>query len=779
MDYARNRLCVLAGIAFTVVSSAVAQNESPQTTPAQPPPSLLQMQDFQRFTPLRDAVPQPAQTPGSNAPVSAPAEETPPNANLGQLKTPVPPPVEPAPAVNPPVLPTAGEQPLNEHLTQLKGIVVLGSFQDFKSEGVGGVQGIDIEGPSFLKGHKAMVSVWVGDFLGKPLGPTALDHLQGYLIRACRQLDRPVVDVYYPEQEIVDGVVQVIIYEGKVSHFDVVRPGRSPTFSADEVKDMPGFVNKLNRHSDSVSALLWAYEVPTPDGNTLKIFQSAVTSSNRTQSVVQALNEVIGRDSIYDTNHFKGVSLRHETVNLLKARPTGSELAHLNRLLLEDAYPRELSRSHLGRKWFSDAYLTNHIHLRPGGSISQERLVHDVEELNRDTQFLEVSAFYKQANFSETNTGSTDIGLTVKERFPLRVFAGYDNYGLKVLGENQLFGGFNYGNVFGAGDQLNYQYTTDVEMNSLEAHTASFLDPLPWGHTLTIFGGYNSVRANLAKIGYPTLQNSGYTYQIGLRYTVPLTHWAGLDHSISAGFDFKSADTAIQFGQVNFTPFAADIDQFTLGYNARLSLPDRIGYFQFNPNGYYSPGGLLGRNTDADFSSFHRGLKSDYYYGRVEGELGFYLPWGLVLMGKGGYQNSSTGLMPSEEFYLGGHALLRGYPEDIESGDQGYYATVELHSPLIHTSNLTGQKNLPGQPLDGDVLDIFGFYDFGVVDGVAPNSQDYISLDSAGAGLTYHVSQNLKADFSYGFELQHLPSSTPPALSKDRSRAHVSATLAF
>jgi hemolysin activation/secretion protein len=673
MDYSRNKLCVLAVIACTVVSSAAGQNEPPQASPAPAPPSLLLLQNFQHYAPLSAG-----QTSfASNPPSSLPAVE-PFNTNTGEVKAivPLPPAGKPtltanaAPAkstVPPPpeqtssgtaaVSPVAEEQPLNANLGQLKGIVILGSYQDFKSEGVGGIHGLDIEGPAFLKGHKPMVSVWVGDFLGKPLGPNALDRLQGYLIRACRQLDRPVVDVYYPEQEIIDGVVQVIIYEGKLGHINVV---------------------------------------------------------------------------------------------------------------------------HKGGKWFSDAYLKNHIHLKPGGSISQERLFRDVEELNRDTQFLEVSAYYKQANFNETNTGSTDIGLTAKERFPLRVFAGYDNYGLKVLGENQIFGGFNYGNLFGVEDQLNYQYTTDIELSSLQSHTASFLDPLPWGHTLTIFGGYNAVQANLAKIGFSSLKNAGYTYQISLRYVVPLPHyWAGLDHSISAGFDFKSADTAIQFGQVNFKPFAADVDQFVLGYNARTPLPDRIGYFQFSPNGYYSPGGFLGRNTDADFSSFHRGLKSDYYYGRAEGELGFNLPWGMVLLGRGGYQNSSTGLMPSEEFYLGGHALLRGYPEDIESGDQGYYGTAELHSPLIRTSNLTGQKNLPGQGLDGDLLDVFGFFDFGAVDGVRPNSPTYVSLDSFGAGLSYHVSQNFRTDFTYGFELQHLPSATPPALSKDRSRAHVSATLAF
>jgi hemolysin activation/secretion protein len=627
MDYLRNKLFILATFALALVSLTVAQSVSSQTTLAQgQPPLLLAQQDLQPNAPPGSTVPLPTNTTTSGSA----------GVSLG-----------------------AAEKPLNANLGQLKGIIILGSYEDFKEEGVGGIQGLDIKGPTFLKDHKDMVSFGVKDFLGKPLGRNALDRLQVVLIRLCRQLDRPMVDVYYPEQEILDGVVQIIIYEGKVGHVNVV----------------------------------------------------CLTTTNR---------------------------------------------------------------------WFNDAYLTNHIHLKPGGSISQRQLLHDLERLNRDTQFLEVSAVYKQGtNFVDpaTNSGSTDIDLVAKERFPLRVFAGYDDYGLKVLGENQMFGGFNYGNLFGVGDQLNYQYTTDIHLSYLQAHTASFIDPLPWGHTLMLFGGYNSVSAKLANIGLPnSLDNNGYTYQTSLRYIVPLPHWGGLDHDISVGYDFKSANTAVTFGKFTVSPFAADIDQFTLGYRALLR--DGIGSSRITLSGYYSPGEFPGKNADTNFSSFHPGLKSDYYYGLAEAERIFNLPWGLWLRGRGGYQNSTTGLLPSEQLYLGGYGVLRGYPEDIESGDQGYYATVELHSPLIRTSNLTRQKNLPGLP-DGDILDVFGFYDYGAVDARRPNTSGYVSLDSAGAGLSYHVSQYLKVDFSYGFQLKHLPPSTLPALSQDHSRAFVSATLAF
>jgi hypothetical protein len=41
---------------------------------------------------------------------------------------------------------------------------------------------------------------------------------------------------------------------------------------------------------------------------------------------------------------FSEVKQRQETLDLLKVNPEGEELARLNRLLLEDAFPKELQK---------------------------------------------------------------------------------------------------------------------------------------------------------------------------------------------------------------------------------------------------------------------------------------------------------------------------------------------------------------------------------------------------------------------------------------------------
>jgi len=117
------------------------------------------------------------------------------------------------------------------------------------------------------------------------------------------------------------------------------------TFSLDEIKDLSGIVNRLRQQSDPVSAFLWR-RFSTSDRVMMTNYQPSELSSKHAQDVVlQALNTQIWEPSIFEKARFKGVLLRPETTDLRKQSPIGSSLARLNRLLLEDAYPVELSRN--------------------------------------------------------------------------------------------------------------------------------------------------------------------------------------------------------------------------------------------------------------------------------------------------------------------------------------------------------------------------------------------------------------------------------------------------
>ena len=129
--------------------------------------------------------------------------------------------------------------------------------------------------------------------------------------------------------------------------------GGSAAFSAEEIKDLPKLVNRWRQQSDPVSAFLWQ-GLSNREQALLANYQPPAPSSNQVPDVVvqglvvQALNKIIGGQPIYEPGRFQGISLRPETTYIMQQGLTGPIAPYLNRFLLEDAYPLELSRDHIG-----------------------------------------------------------------------------------------------------------------------------------------------------------------------------------------------------------------------------------------------------------------------------------------------------------------------------------------------------------------------------------------------------------------------------------------------
>lgn len=113
-----------------------------------------------------------------------------------------------------------------------------------------------------------------------------------------------------------------------------------PTYAPEDLTDLPALAAKLrsrhrlseylqSRFSDETRTLLAEY-----DGG---------RDQDLKEALVNDLNEVVLGPPIYDAKVFREVRLRDETEALLAREPQGELLARLNRLLLDDAFSRELS----------------------------------------------------------------------------------------------------------------------------------------------------------------------------------------------------------------------------------------------------------------------------------------------------------------------------------------------------------------------------------------------------------------------------------------------------
>ena len=135
------------------------------------------------------------------------------------------------------------------------------------------------------------------------------------------------------------------IFDGRTLDGWIQAPAAPNTFSASDITDLGAFVKKLGEKPDAVSAFL-SEQLDEPGRAALTAFSSSSADSRPTLSaLVRNLNRIAGGPSLHDELRFRNVRLRSETEALRRKNPQGQALMRLNRMLLEDAYPGELSPS--------------------------------------------------------------------------------------------------------------------------------------------------------------------------------------------------------------------------------------------------------------------------------------------------------------------------------------------------------------------------------------------------------------------------------------------------
>jgi MscS family membrane protein len=114
---------------------------------------------------------------------------------------------------------------------------------------------------------------------------------------------------------------------------------RYPALSMDDLVELPSFAAKLQETNPLAEYLRGQLSVETR--NLLSMYDGGLDPELK-EALVKDLNRIVFGPSIYEADRFGEVKRRQETQVLLDSHPEGENLARLNRLLLEDAYPQEL-----------------------------------------------------------------------------------------------------------------------------------------------------------------------------------------------------------------------------------------------------------------------------------------------------------------------------------------------------------------------------------------------------------------------------------------------------
>ena len=126
-------------------------------------------------------------------------------------------------------------------IPQLRGLLIIGATNDYSPQGVEGITGLKVKGPEILK--KEDFKRVVAPFLGRPVSNRTIKELQRDIILYCRDNDYPIIDAYYPIQEVENGVLQMVVLVSKLGKVNVDNPGKqwfSTNFVRRNVRLQPG-----------------------------------------------------------------------------------------------------------------------------------------------------------------------------------------------------------------------------------------------------------------------------------------------------------------------------------------------------------------------------------------------------------------------------------------------------------------------------------------------------------------------------------------------------------
>lgn len=410
-----------------------------------------------------------------------------------------------------------------------------------------------------------------------------------------------------------------------------------------------------------------------------------------------------------------------------------------------------------GAKYYCNEDLIYQIRTKPGQEIDFHCMMQDLNWINRNP-FRQTDVIYSPGE----DVGYTDVTLQTCDSKPFKIFGGYENTGNIIAGNSRFFGGFDLGNLFFSEHQLRYLVMMSRQPDKWFAHTATYTAPLRWRNILELHGSYD--RALPTPDDDTDLKGRGWN--VSGRYIIPINFYI-LETEFYFGYVFKRTNNFLNFATNEIFAQDFDISEFILSYESKCSY--FCGQTATGLKLFLSPGGMTAFNTTELFSELRPGAKASYVYAEAyfDQYLEFFKGYSWLMNLK--FQLSSTKLLPSEQFSLGGFYTIRGYDENEVIGDNGVLIKNELRTRCWKLS-----KNFLG------TIQFLAFLDFGVLGDADRSIVDQSSevLASIGPGLRYHVGDNVQVRVDYGYKLNNNIDRLVDD-SDNVGRFHIAATLAF
>jgi hemolysin activation/secretion protein len=391
-----------------------------------------------------------------------------------------------------------------------------------------------------------------------------------------------------------------------------------------------------------------------------------------------------------------------------------------------------------GTRRVKPSYVRSRVGLGAGKPLNTGKLEDQLRLLRADPLFENVEASLRAG----TRVGQSILIVRVVEANPFEGSVGVDNYSPPSVGSERLGLNLLYRNLTGRGDAVaaSYYHTTT---GGADIFDFSYLLPLnPMNGTLQLRAAPNRNKITQPPLNRLDIRGESDLYEISFRQ--PLIRSPREEFALSLGFTYQQGQTFTFQGP---TPFGFGPDEKT-GISATRVIKFGQDYLRRDVRGAWSLRSLFSIGIGALGATINPDPIPD---GRFVSWLGQVQRVQILnednfLIVGADVQLTPNSLLPSQQFVIGGGQSLRGYRQNVRSGDNGVRFSIE--------DRITLQRNEAGAP----IFQLAPFFDAGYVWNKSdnPNSAFLPSqrfLAGLGMGLIWEPVPKLSLRLDYGYPL--------------------------
>ncbi len=391
-----------------------------------------------------------------------------------------------------------------------------------------------------------------------------------------------------------------------------------------------------------------------------------------------------------------------------------------------------------GAKRINPNYVRSRIQLGASTPLNTGKLEDQLRLLRADPLFENVEASLKAG----TGVGQSILVVRINEARRFEGNASIDNYSPPSVGSERLGTNITYRNLTGRGDAFNASYNRTTA-GGAETWDLSYEIPVNAKNgTVQVRTSWNSNQ--VIQEPFRTLNISGNSELYEIIYRQPLIRTPREELALSLGFTFQDGQTFTFAGP---TPFGFGPDENGVSRTSVIKFGQE--YTKRDVSGAWALRSLFSFGTGLFNATDNAERGSDIPDGQFISWLAQIQRVQVLnpdnfLIVQADLQLASDGLLPSQQFVVGGGQSVRGFRQNVRAGDNGLRFSVE--------DRITLERDEAGI----SIFQIAPFFDLGYVWNVSDNPnflQDQKFIAGLGLGILWQPLPRFSMRLDYALPL--------------------------